>query len=93
MLVRKSLKKTTKRKIENIVCKLGRKIRNSDQLYYDIVDKKFPLVTYEDGIVSFEKNGKILLKSNKGLIENIESLEKYQHTFNHPNDNWMKEFK
>ena len=77
-------------KVENILCKIGRKIRNSDQLYTDLVDEKFPFVTYNNGKVTFETVNEILFTLDKRMIRNMEQLKQYQHSFN---DKWMKKLK
>ena len=83
-------KKPTKRNVENILCKVGRGIKNSDRLYVDLVDKNFPLVTYENGKIIFEMDNKILFTSDKGMIGSIERLKEFQHSFH---DKWMRKLK
>ena len=86
-------KKPTKRDGENILCKIGRQLCNSDRLYCDLVDEGFPLVRYDNGNVIFEFGQEVLFKSQKGMIGKIEKLEKFQHTFKSSKDKWMKELK
>ena len=84
-------KKPIDRKIENVLCKIGRRMKtNSDRLYVDLVNEDFPLVRYEDGRVTFEtKKGKVF-GSNKGMIGIISKLKKYCHSFD---DKWMDKLK
>ena len=85
--------KPTKRKVENILCKVRRRMKNnSDRLYVDLVDTMFPLVTYENGKVIFQTEKKVLFESEKGMMGNIPKLKKFQHSLNE-NDKWMKKLK